>query len=56
MNDQVSFGSQPQYRPQVCCAQIAPQITPNVQMGNPNRMNLYASASSVADGGSDDLA
>ena len=51
MNDHVSFGSQPQYRPQVCCAQIAPQITPKVQIGNPNWMKRYASRSSVAEGG-----
>src|SRR5258706_11772651 len=33
MNDQVSFGSQPQYRPHAASAQIAPQITARVQIG-----------------------
>src|SRR6266545_3379792 len=34
MKDHVSLGSQPQYRPQAASAQIAPQITANVQIGN----------------------
>ena len=30
MKAQVSFGSQPQYRPQAASAQIAPAMTPKV--------------------------
>src|SRR5256885_10369125 len=36
MKDHVSFGSQPQYRPQAASAQIAPQITAKVQIGKAN--------------------
>ena len=38
MKDHVSFGSQPQYRPHADCAQMAPAITPNVQIGKPSEM------------------
>src|SRR3990172_8101315 len=50
MNDQVSFGSQPQYRPHADSAQIAPQITPNVQIGNPTACtrNVNRSRASAA--------
>src|SRR5712691_2891430 len=48
MNDHVSFGSQPQYRPHASCAQIAPAITANVQIGNANAITRYAIRSSVA--------
>ena len=34
MNETVSLGSQPQYRPQASSAQIAPKITPNPNTGN----------------------
>ena len=36
MKANVSLGSQPQYRPQACSPQMAPQITPNYQMGKPS--------------------
>src|SRR5947208_117466 len=48
MNAHVSFGSQPQYRPHAWCAQIAPAMTANVQMGNANWIVRYASVSKVA--------
>jgi hypothetical protein len=36
MNDQVSLGSHPQYRPQASSAQMAPAITAKVQMKKAN--------------------
>ena len=33
MKDQVSFGSQPQYRPQADSAQMAPAMIAKVQIG-----------------------
>src|ERR1700741_1856059 len=54
MNAQVSFGSQPQYRPHAWCAQIAPAMTANVQIGNANWIVRYASVSKVAELGKRD--
>src|SRR2546430_13540910 len=50
MNDQVSLGSQPQYRPHAASAQIAPQITANVQIGKANAWirNVIRSSASAA--------
>src|ERR1700733_7473055 len=51
MNDQVSLGSQPQYRPHAWSAQMAPAMTPNVQIGKPKTTARYVSLSSCdADG------
>src|SRR5437667_8124683 len=50
MNDQVSFGSHPQYRPHAASAQMAPQITANVQIGKANawiRKVIRSSASAA---------
>ena len=38
MNDQVSLGSQPQYRPQAASAQIAPAMIAKVHSGNAKAM------------------
>src|SRR5262252_445986 len=46
MKDQVSFGSQPQYRPQADSAQIAPQMMAKVQIGNANLCSRNVSRSS----------
>src|SRR5204862_547667 len=51
MNDQVSFGSQPQYRPQAASAQMAPQMMARVQIGNANAWIRNASRSSVSAAG-----
>src|SRR6266567_139487 len=51
MKDQVSFGSQPQYRPQAFSAQIAPAITAKVHSGKMNAMTRYAVRSSVPEDG-----
>ena len=51
MNDQVSLGSQPQYRPQAASAQIAPQITASVQIGKANACSRKVSRSSVSAAG-----
>ena len=52
MNDQVSLGSQPQYRPQAASAQIAPAMIAKVQIGNANAITAYAARSSDGAGGS----
>src|SRR5258708_37398096 len=51
MKDQVSLGSQPQYRPQAFSAQIAPAITAKVHSGKMNAMTRYAVRSSVPEEG-----
>src|ERR687887_2098224 len=48
MKDQVSLGSQPQYRPQASWAQIAPAITAKVQIGKANAIARYAIRSRIA--------
>src|SRR2546421_296986 len=51
MNDQVSLGSQPQYRPQAASAQIEPQMTASVQIGNANACTRNVSRSRPAAAG-----
>src|SRR5262245_3348866 len=48
MNAQVSFGSQPQYRPHAASAQIAPAITAKVQMGKAKACSRKVSRSSAS--------
>src|SRR4051812_39614142 len=48
MNDQVSFGSQPQYRPHAASAHTAPAITAKVHTGKANAFTRYATRSSAA--------
>ena len=45
MKAQVSFGSHPQYLPQALSAQIAPEITANVQIGKAKSTTLYENSS-----------
>src|SRR3569833_3521964 len=52
MKAQVSFGSQPQNRPQALSAQIAPAITAKVQRGKPKTAVRCAVRSSAAAEGS----
>src|SRR5215469_17406755 len=52
MNDQVSLGSQPQYRPQADSAQIAPQMIAKVQIGNANACSRKVSRSNPSAAGS----
>src|SRR5689334_8333231 len=52
MKDQVSLGSQPQYRPQAASAQMAPQMMAKVQIGNANACTRKVIRSSPSDGGS----
>src|SRR5207248_10977735 len=52
MNDQVSFGSQPQYRPHAASAQMAPQITAKVQIGKANAWTRKVVRSRASAGGS----
>src|SRR5690606_27144774 len=52
MNDHVSCGSQPQYRPHAASAQIAPAAIAKVQIGNAKACSRKASASSVSAAGS----
>src|SRR4051794_32469678 len=48
MKAQVSFGSQPQKRPQALSAQMAPAMTANVQIGKPKTAVRWAVRSSAA--------
>ena len=52
MNAQVSFGSQPQYRPHAASAQMAPQMIATVYSGKENATTRYAALSRVAAAGS----
>src|SRR5690349_12406935 len=52
MNAHVSFGSQPQYRPQAASAQIAPQMMANVQIGNAKACSRKVSRSNPSAAGS----
>src|SRR5690606_37669595 len=52
MNDTVSLGSHPQYRPHASSAQIAPKITPNPNTGNAKIVARYATRSRVWASGS----
>ena len=47
MNAQVSFGSQPQNRPQALSAQMAPAMTAKVQIGKPKTAVRWATRSSA---------
>src|SRR5580765_5626071 len=51
MNAQVSFGSQPQYRPHAASAQIAPQMTAIVYSGKANATTRYAPLSNASAAG-----
>src|SRR6476659_2650756 len=53
MNDQVSLGSQPQYRPHAASAQIAPAMIAKVQTGKAKAITTYAARSSAPAAGSD---
>src|SRR5215218_1967865 len=52
MKAQVSFGSQPQNRPQALSAQMAPAMTAKVQTGKPKTAVRWATRSSAAAEGS----
>src|SRR4051794_41854317 len=52
MKAQVSFGSQPQNRPQALSAQMAPAMTANVQIGKPKTAVRWAERSRAAADGS----
>src|SRR5213078_2597705 len=52
MNDQVSLGSQPQYRPQAASAHIAPAAMAKVHTGKPKATVRYATWSRIPDSGS----
>src|SRR3954469_23989004 len=51
-NDQVSFGSQPQYRPHAASAHTAPAMTAKVHTGNAKALTRSAARSSAAADGS----
>ncbi len=52
MNDQVSLGSQPQYRPQADSAQMAPAMIAKVQIGKAKAITAYVTRSSAGADGS----